>query len=103
MHRLQVRVVRTGTTLGQLASFLLERTQNKDMLDVFGNVFVEKDQVLEWSRGQHRLDVLVQSTIGNEDRARAGVAKDKLDLFERLRRVNGDVDRAETEYREIGD
>src|SRR6185369_1163262 len=34
---------------------------------------------------------------------RARVGKDVLDLFERLRRVNRHVDRAETQDREIGD
>ena len=35
--------------------------------------------------------------------SRAGVGKDVIDLFESLRGVDGNVDRAETQNREIGD
>src|ERR1051326_1987998 len=73
------------------------------MLDIFRDVFFEKDQMLERTFVQNRLDVFIESPVGNEDRACAGVGKNVVNLFERLRRVDGNVDRAETENREVGD
>jgi hypothetical protein len=52
---------------------------------------------------QYWLRVFVEPASGNEDGARAGVGKDVVDLFERLRRVDGNVDRAEAQDRQIDD
>src|SRR6185369_4740293 len=100
---MQVSVESTGTSLVQLTSLLLERRQCKAVIDIFGNVFVKKDHMLERSFIQYGLDVFVESPVGNEDRSRTGIGKNVINLVERLRGVDGNVDRAETEDREIGD
>ncbi len=73
------------------------------MFDIFRNVFFKKDEMPERSFIQYGLDVFVESPVGDEDRSRSGVGKDVINLFECLRRVDGNIDRAETEYREIRD
>jgi len=64
---------------------------------------LEEDHVFEPALSEYWLRVFVEPARGNEDRMRAGVGKDVLDLFERLRCVNGNVYRAETQDREIHD
>ncbi len=73
------------------------------MFDVFGDVRFKEDQMFERSVCEHRLHVFVEPASGNKDRSRAGVGKNVIDLFERLGRVDGNVDRAETQDREISD
>ena len=45
--------------------------------------------------------MFVKPASGNEDRSRAGVGKDVIDLIEGLGRVDGNVDRAETQNSEV--
>ena len=72
------------------------------MLDVFRHFRIEEDQMLQRPVCQHRLRVFVEPASGNEDRFRAGVGKDVIDLVQCLSGVDRNVDRAETQNREVG-
>src|SRR6185369_2719553 len=100
--RLQISIKRSRTLLRQLAPALFELFQRKAVFDVFGDFRFEEDQMLQWSFREHRQNVFVKPSSGNEYGSRAGVGKNVIDLLERLGRVNGNIDRSQTQNGEIG-